>query len=146
MPTCASTQAWRGASFSDSRRWRFAVVRLTTKAPMKRMNTGAPTRRVSGVRLWMAIALAFALAFNIVRIFDFQQLQVRWDTNAYGSMTWFLLGLRPQRRYSFKMLCVVQTSDHSACTFVSPRSRKVRKPRACLICPITGSTIALRRA
>ena len=46
-----------------------------------------------GVRLWMAIALAFALAFNVVRIFEFQQLNVRWDTNAYGSLTWFLLGL-----------------------------------------------------
>jgi cytochrome c oxidase subunit 3 len=45
------------------------------------------------VRLWMVIALAFAVAFNIVRIFEFQQLNVSWDTNAYGSMTWFLLGL-----------------------------------------------------
>jgi heme/copper-type cytochrome/quinol oxidase subunit 3 len=48
---------------------------------------------VSSVRLWMVIALAFAVAFNIVRIFEFQQLNVSWDTNAYGSMTWFLLGL-----------------------------------------------------
>ena len=48
---------------------------------------------LSGVRLWMAVALAFAVAFNIVRILEFQQLRVRWDTNAYGSMTWFLLGL-----------------------------------------------------
>jgi cytochrome c oxidase subunit III len=45
------------------------------------------------VRLWMAVALAFALAFNIVRFLEFGQLHVRWDTNAYGSVTWFLLGL-----------------------------------------------------
>ena len=45
------------------------------------------------VRLWMVVALAFALAFNIVRFLEFSQLQVRWDTNAYGSVTWFLLGL-----------------------------------------------------
>jgi cytochrome c oxidase subunit I+III len=46
-----------------------------------------------GVRLWMAIALAFALAFNAVRFVEFSHLNVRWDTNAYGSVTWLLLGL-----------------------------------------------------
>src|SRR5882672_11358692 len=44
------------------------------------------------------------------------------------------------------MLCVVHTSDHSPCTFSSPRSKNCRKPRACLIWPNTGSTIALRAA
>ena len=48
---------------------------------------------LSGVRLWMTVALVFALAFNIVRFLEFRQLDVRWDTNAYGSVTWFLLGL-----------------------------------------------------
>jgi len=48
---------------------------------------------LSGVRLWMAVALAFALAFNVARFLEFRQLNVRWDTNAYGSVTWFLLGL-----------------------------------------------------
>jgi heme/copper-type cytochrome/quinol oxidase subunit 3 len=46
-----------------------------------------------GVRVWITVALAFALAFNVVRFVEFRQLQVRWDTNAYGSVTWFLLGL-----------------------------------------------------
>ena len=44
------------------------------------------------VRLWMAIALAFALAFNIVRAFEFTALNVRWDSNGYGSIVWVLLG------------------------------------------------------
>jgi cytochrome c oxidase subunit 3 len=48
---------------------------------------------LSGVRLWMSIALVFALAFNVVRFVEFTHLNVRWDTNAYGSVTWFLLGL-----------------------------------------------------
>ena len=48
---------------------------------------------LSGVRLWMTVALVFALAFNTVRFLEFRQLDVRWDTNAYGSVTWFLLGL-----------------------------------------------------
>ena len=41
----------------------------------------------------MTVALVFALAFNIVRFLEFRQLDVRWDTNAYGSVTWLLLGL-----------------------------------------------------
>jgi cytochrome c oxidase subunit III len=44
------------------------------------------------LRLWMAIALAFGLAFNIVRIFEFQSLNVWFDENAYGSVVWTLLG------------------------------------------------------
>jgi heme/copper-type cytochrome/quinol oxidase subunit 3 len=69
------------------------VVLVVSAWPNLLAKRAAERFDLSGVRLWMAIALAFALAFNIVRIFEFQQLQVRWDTNAYGSMTWFLLGL-----------------------------------------------------
>jgi cytochrome c oxidase subunit III len=29
----------------------------------------------------------------IVRIFEFPALHINWDTNAYGSITWALLGL-----------------------------------------------------
>ena len=38
------------------------------------------------------------------------------------------------------MLCVRQIMAHSPCTFSRPRNRNCRKPRACLICPNTGST------
>jgi heme/copper-type cytochrome/quinol oxidase subunit 3 len=44
------------------------------------------------LRVWMAIALVFGLAFNIVRIFEFQSLNVWFDENAYGSIVWMLLG------------------------------------------------------
>ena len=37
-----------------------------------------------------------------------------------------------------------QISAHSACTASRPRSRNCRNPRACLICPNTGSTICFR--
>jgi heme/copper-type cytochrome/quinol oxidase subunit 3 len=47
---------------------------------------------LGGVRLWMAVCLVFALAFNIIRFIEFTTLNVRWDTNAYGSTTWALLG------------------------------------------------------
>ena len=46
-----------------------------------------------GVRLWLVVALAFAAAFNIVRVYEFAHLNVMWDRDAYGSIVWLLLGL-----------------------------------------------------
>jgi heme/copper-type cytochrome/quinol oxidase subunit 3 len=45
------------------------------------------------VRIWMVVCLAAALAFNVVRAFEFAHLNVSWDRNAYGSIVWLLLGL-----------------------------------------------------
>lgn len=46
-----------------------------------------------GVRLWLGISLLFGTAFLVVRAFEFAGLNVRWDSNAYGSVVWMLLGL-----------------------------------------------------
>jgi len=48
---------------------------------------------VAGVRLWIVVGLAFGLAFIAVRVMEFAALNVRWDSNAYGSVVWTLLGL-----------------------------------------------------
>ena len=45
------------------------------------------------VRLWLFVSLLFALAFNIVRAFEFAHLNVSWDRDSYGSAVWLLLGL-----------------------------------------------------
>lgn len=37
--------------------------------------------------------LLFSLAFIVVRVLEFQSLNCRWDTDAYGSVVWTLLGL-----------------------------------------------------
>ncbi len=41
-----------------------------------------------GVRLWMIVTFAFALAFAVVRILEFGSLGTIWDQNAYGSIVW----------------------------------------------------------
>jgi heme/copper-type cytochrome/quinol oxidase subunit 3 len=46
-----------------------------------------------GVRIWMAVCLAFGVAFNLVRVYEFRHLNVMWDHDAYGSIVWVLLGL-----------------------------------------------------
>jgi cytochrome c oxidase subunit 3 len=44
-------------------------------------------------QFWMVVCIAFAILFNVVRVFEFRSLNVWWDTNAYGSVVWTLLGL-----------------------------------------------------
>jgi len=45
------------------------------------------------VRIWMVVCLVFALAFNIVRAYEFAHLNVSWDHDAYGSIVWLIMGL-----------------------------------------------------
>jgi heme/copper-type cytochrome/quinol oxidase subunit 3 len=45
------------------------------------------------VRILMLVCIAFAVAANIARVYEFFALNTRWDTNAYASVTWVLLGL-----------------------------------------------------
>jgi cytochrome c oxidase subunit 3 len=45
------------------------------------------------VRIGMAICVAFALVSLAVRVGEFNTLNVRWDSNAYGSVVWMLMGL-----------------------------------------------------
>lgn len=45
-----------------------------------------------GVRLWTIVTLAFGIAFAIIRIFEFKNLNCHWTQNAYGSIVWFNMG------------------------------------------------------
>lgn len=45
------------------------------------------------VKVWLVVCMAFSVAFLLVRVFEFGALNVRWDTDAYGSVVWMLLGL-----------------------------------------------------
>lgn len=42
---------------------------------------------------WMLVCLAFAVVFIVLRVFEFRSLGCRWDSSAYGSIVWMLLGL-----------------------------------------------------
>jgi heme/copper-type cytochrome/quinol oxidase subunit 3 len=53
----------------------------------------AEAEELRGVRIWLVACLAFGIAFTAVRGLEFAALNVRWDTNAYGSTVWALLGL-----------------------------------------------------
>jgi heme/copper-type cytochrome/quinol oxidase subunit 3 len=45
------------------------------------------------VRIGMVVMCVLGIAPLIVRIFEFPAIKVSWDSNAYGSIVWTLLGL-----------------------------------------------------
>ena len=48
---------------------------------------------LKGVRIWMMACMLASIAFLAVRVLEFGSLNVHWDSNAYGSAVWMLMGL-----------------------------------------------------
>jgi heme/copper-type cytochrome/quinol oxidase subunit 3 len=69
------------------------VVLLASAIPNALTKRAAEHANLSGVRLWLTVCLAFGVVFNLVRAFEFMHLNTRWDSDAYGSVVWLLLGL-----------------------------------------------------
>ena len=68
------------------------VVILASIIPNQLTKKSAERQDLRGIYLWMSVALVTAVAFNVIRIFEFRSLNVWWDENAYGSAVWTLLG------------------------------------------------------
>ena len=85
---------WAPGAFPPALRWGTlnTVVLLLSCIPNQMTKKAAEKLDVRGVQVWMVVCLVFAAAFNVIRIFEFRSLNVWWDTNAYGSVTWTLLG------------------------------------------------------
>jgi len=69
------------------------VILLLSIVPNHLVKHAATAHQLDRARFWMFICLVMALAFLGVRILEFPGLNCAWDTNAYGSIVWLLLGL-----------------------------------------------------
>jgi cytochrome c oxidase subunit III len=69
------------------------VIMLASALPNHWTKKKAEEFDLHKVRIGLLTCLVFGFAFLIVRIPEFVALNARWDTNAYGSMIWLLLGL-----------------------------------------------------
>lgn len=65
---------------------------LASGIPNHMMKRAAEKFDLAGVRLWIIVCLVFGVSFFVVRYLEFRALNVWWDSNAYGSTVWFLLG------------------------------------------------------
>jgi heme/copper-type cytochrome/quinol oxidase subunit 3 len=45
------------------------------------------------VGMWLMIGVVFGIAAIVLRGFEFRALHTRYDANAYGSITWMILGV-----------------------------------------------------
>jgi heme/copper-type cytochrome/quinol oxidase subunit 3 len=53
----------------------------------------AKQRDLRKVRICLIVMSLFGILLMVIRPFEFATLHVKWDANAYGSVTWLLLGL-----------------------------------------------------
>lgn len=67
-------------------------ILLASAIPNHLAKKAAEAEKVQGVRIWLCVGLVFGFAFIAVRVMEFAALNVRWDSNAYGSIVWTLMG------------------------------------------------------
>lgn len=67
------------------------AILLVSLIPNELVKRAAEDMNQRKVQLWIVIADLCAVAFVVVRAFEYQHLNVSWDSNAYGSITWTLL-------------------------------------------------------
>ncbi|MCK1716079.1 MULTISPECIES: cytochrome c oxidase subunit 3 [unclassified Bradyrhizobium] len=69
------------------------AILLTSLVPNILISRWAGRQELRKVRIGMVIMSVLGIAPLVVRIFEFPALRVNWDSNAYGSVVWTLLGL-----------------------------------------------------
>jgi cytochrome c oxidase subunit III len=67
------------------------LLMMAVVLPMRFANRAAHAFDRAGVGLWLSVAGAMTLVATVLRGLEFSALDVRWDTNAYGSIVWALL-------------------------------------------------------
>ena len=86
---------WPMARFPPDLIWgtvNTAVI-LLSMIPNHFAKRAAEKLDLKGVRIWMVACMLSSVAFLAVRVLEFGALNVHWDSNAYGSAVWMLMGL-----------------------------------------------------
>ena len=66
---------------------------LVSTLPNAWLDKAARAEDLGKVRIGLVIMCAFGILACAVRVYELTTLNTRWDTNAYGSIQWMLLGL-----------------------------------------------------
>jgi heme/copper-type cytochrome/quinol oxidase subunit 3 len=67
------------------------VVMLVSMVPVYFSARAARRLDEGGVKLWLLISSIISLFIPVLRWFELWSLNVRWDSNAYGSAAWLLV-------------------------------------------------------
>jgi cytochrome c oxidase subunit 3 len=69
------------------------IVLLASLIPGIMLDRAARRRDGGAVKLLVVITLLFNLAAIVIRYYEFDSLHFKWNDNAYGSITWMILGM-----------------------------------------------------
>jgi heme/copper-type cytochrome/quinol oxidase subunit 3 len=85
---------WAPGAFPPDLLWGTlnTIVLVISCVPNQWAKSAAEKMDLRKVQLWLTVCIVFGIAFNVIRIFEFRHVNVWWDTNAYGSAVWALLG------------------------------------------------------
>src|SRR3954468_8907021 len=68
------------------------AVMLVSVIPVYLTDRAARRLDLGGVKLWLLVSTLVSVAIPVLRWYELWSLNVRWDTNAYGSAAWLLVG------------------------------------------------------
>jgi heme/copper-type cytochrome/quinol oxidase subunit 3 len=69
------------------------LLLLASLWPNARADADAHKLDLRRTRLWLVVGSLVGVAALGIRAYEFANLNVMWDANAYGSVIWFILGL-----------------------------------------------------
>src|SRR5688500_18884234 len=87
------------------------VVMLIGNIPMYFVRKAALDFDRSGVAKWLVVCSLFGVVFLALRVFDFAALNSRWDSHAYGSVAWTIVGFHT-------ILLILEIGETMGCMFL----------------------------
>jgi heme/copper-type cytochrome/quinol oxidase subunit 3 len=69
------------------------IVLLVSLIPGIWLDISARRRDAKSIKIAIVITLAFNIAAFFIRYYEFDSLHFKWNDNAYGSITWMILGM-----------------------------------------------------
>jgi cytochrome c oxidase subunit 3 len=69
------------------------LLLLLSVVPMYWVDRAARRKERRGVQIGLVLCMVLGLGFSVLRGFEFRAVHTQWDSHAYGSVVWTLLGL-----------------------------------------------------
>lgn len=69
------------------------LVLLASILPNHIVKRASEKFNLGRVQAWLPVCLVFAVVFLVIRAFEFAALGTTWNSNAYGSIVWFIMSL-----------------------------------------------------
>jgi heme/copper-type cytochrome/quinol oxidase subunit 3 len=69
------------------------AVLLGSLWPAVALDRAGRKKDARAVKLWLWVTLGFGTVFLVLRVFEFMALHCWWNSHAYGSASWTILGL-----------------------------------------------------